>query len=91
MNRFTVELMYAGMIRKDVWCFFSPTESFPADFQAFDCTDTPPCGEVVWVTDSTQALVAYDYLLENGWELDTEQDAPEQLVFLDLLNATADK
>ncbi len=64
---------------------------FPADFHAFDRDGPNAWPNLVWITDNLQAMVAYDYLLENGWTLDTDTAEPQRLAFLNLLNATADK
>ncbi len=50
------------------WDFITPTNAkFPDDFLAFDTSDDPDNRYVVYVTDTTQACVAYDYLIEHGW------------------------
>jgi hypothetical protein len=86
-----------AVLDEPAWSFYIDIVSrykgltFPVEFLAFDHTDTAECDTVVYITDNTQALVAYDYLLEHGWELDTETDNPQRLAFIDLMNATASK
>jgi hypothetical protein len=82
---------------KTVWSFSSGDDDadhtkFPDEFRAFDVEGDSawPSGTLVWIADNTQALVAYDWLLERGWELATT-GARDEKPFLDLLSATADK
>ncbi len=50
------------------WSFVAFNSAiFPEEFQAFDF-GLSFNSTVVWVTDTTQALVAYDWLVERGWE-----------------------
>lgn len=47
---------------------------FPAEFRAFDMEDSfreikRPCS-IVYINDTLQMLVAVDWLMERGWELD---------------------
>ena len=63
-----------------VFCTYG-AEVFPSEFQCFDTSDAPD-EMVVWVTDTTQALVAYDWLLEHEWEYRTYSSSSE---FTDLL------
>lgn len=79
MDRFVVWLDAIGT---PVWVFCtSGSVSFPDDFQSFD-TSIIKNSAVVWVIDTTQALVAYDWLLEHGWEY---QQASANCEFTDLL------
>lgn len=57
----------------DVWSFKSD-DPYPPDFAAFDFMENHRIGsrlaKPVWINNDLQAMVALDYLLERGWELD---------------------
>jgi len=83
MDRFVVWLDNSDVSDLDCWVFCTcRSASFPDDFQAFD-TSSIKNSAVVWVADTTQALVAYDWLIERGWEYDARSCSNDE--FTDLL------
>ena len=97
MKRFAVTLHATGrFLIGPVWSFWiNPTPhleglTFPPAFTAFDAEPDTEL-RVVYVADSTPALVAYDWLLEDGWTLDTDTTDPDRVAFLTLLNGQPDR
>lgn len=74
MKRFRVMLNRIG---EESWCFSTGVgcDGFPIEFRAFDFDEyyrgLKHATSMIFVNDDLQALVACDWLIEQGWELDT--------------------
>ena len=57
------------------WCLRSSDQKLPDDMRAFDSfksfrENKPLSVHLLFINDNIQLMVAIDYLLERGWELD---------------------